>query len=133
LQSKKERARRFKAVFPHADNLPSLAFEQARNLGISFPIASDFRDPICSSGFWHSTVPSAAVPEAAIHKKRHPLFDKDKVRSSDHSLGTTPAGNSMRAQKPRKHNLGIAVARGTNRRHDLRPSCLAEKVDHARS
>jgi hypothetical protein len=84
---------RCERVAPNAENAPALTTQQPRDESVTGDIAGDFLPPILGVSAWHTTVPRAAMPEAAINKDSQSLQTENEVGSAWERLVAAPSGN----------------------------------------
>jgi len=83
---------------PDAENPPALAAEKFANCPVSFLIACDFEAPVAAISAGHAAVPSAAVPETAVHEDGKAGATEGEIGAAGEGLVPPPAGDASGAK-----------------------------------
>lgn len=105
-------------MFPEPNHPPACPAEIGIHPAIPGHIARDFGVPVYDVGSWHSQVPRAAMPKAAVDKHREPLSSKYEIRLPRQRLMPPPARDAVRAKDRDDQQLRAAIPMGTDRAHN---------------
>jgi len=123
-------------TFPHANDLPAELAQRARHQPVARDVLLELPQPEIEPAFRHISKPAArmSMPETAIHKHRHALLWKNKIRPAKHRAPVAPpAGDLVLAKKRHKAQLRILVPAAANARHHLRALLRRENIRHSRA
>jgi len=91
---------------------------------------SDLGFPVTVSSLRHATVPTATVPETAVHENRESFATKDEIRFAGERLMPPPAGDAMCAEDGGKSQFGGPIVGGVDCSHDFRALLLCKAISH---
>ena len=109
---------------PNAENTPALGAKEPGCATVAGAVAGDFVLPIFAVSLGHAAVPTATVPEAAVHEDGYALAPENKVGMAWEWLVPPPATDAGSAQDGHQSQLGVFVAARVYRGHDLRALTL---------
>ena len=118
---------------PDPKDAPTGLFEHFISSPIPEHIAGDFVLPVPIVFRWQSTVPAAAVPEAAVNEYGQTLLAEDEIRVTGNGLVPAPAGDASRAEYDRQLLFRGPIAFRADGGHDLAALLLCEHVGHGES
>ena len=124
---------RCECMSPDAENSPALAAKQPGCATVTGSVTGDFVLPVFAVSPGHAAVPSAAMPEAAVHEDGEAGAAENEIRMAGNGLVPPPAGDAGCAKNGRQFQLGGFVAFRADGGHDLRSLFLCEYVGHGDS
>jgi hypothetical protein len=74
-------------MLPNGQYSETFLPQLANNLALPFDVSSNLGYPIRLAGTWHSAVPSATVPEAAVHENQGLSPGETKIGLSGEMVG----------------------------------------------
>jgi hypothetical protein len=89
------------------------------NEPVALFVARDFRVPEGDSGLRHSAMPSATVPEAAVHEDSKPGQWESEVRAAGKWLVAAPTGDAGRSKHRGELHLRRFIAARANGCHNF--------------
>jgi hypothetical protein len=87
--------RLIKRVFPNSQYSPTLLSQHSSHFAITSFVPCDLRLPEIAPRLGHPTVPSATVPETAVHKYGQAVAAKNEVWFARQLLMPLPTSYSM--------------------------------------
>lgn len=118
-------------MFPHSDDVPSLAPKRPVNHTISPPICLQLSLPEDSIAYGGVYVLGTCVPEAAVYKEGDSELRKDEIWRAEDLPVPTPSCDAKFAKHQDHCQFGLLISATANPRHDLRAFFFGEHVCHA--
>lgn len=119
-----------KRMLPYPVDEPACCSKKTSDRFISCFISSDLGVPVTLSGFRHSAVPRATVPEAAIHKYNETVTTECEIGLPRERLMPSPPGNTACPQYTCETQFSGQIAGGTDCGHDFRPLLPRKSICH---
>lgn len=115
-------------MLPNSEYTPAGLLQLAFDRHCPFSVGRNFAPPERPVAFRLAVTARAAVPKTAVNKDGKPEFLKNKIRLSNESIVSSPAGDVGMFQQPNETKFSGSVSVRPNSGHQRRSSLLGKKI-----